>query len=58
MTNFIINVQEEQLSIAQSKQDGASLALDDLNSMSYGLKVRQSKLNRKLCHLHLDKNVK
>lgn len=32
-------LREEQLSITRSKPEGASLALEDLNSMSYGSKV-------------------
>ncbi|KAJ9172746.1 hypothetical protein P3X46_015956 [Hevea brasiliensis] len=32
-------LREEQLSIAKNKLDGASLTLEDLNKMSYGLKV-------------------
>ncbi|EEF40808.1 cytochrome P450, putative [Ricinus communis] len=37
-------LREEQLSIAKHKQDGASLSLEDLNKMSYGLKVAKETL--------------
>ncbi|RVX16425.1 Abscisic acid 8'-hydroxylase 3 [Vitis vinifera] len=36
-------LREEQLSIIRNKAEGASLTLEDLNSMCYGLKVRKTK---------------
>lgn len=35
-----MGIQEEQLSLARKKAEGASLSLEDLNSMPYGAKVR------------------
>lgn len=37
-----MNVQEEQLSIAKSKPDGASVTLEDIKNMPYCLKVSTS----------------
>lgn len=43
LTNFM-NIQEELLSIAKNKLDESLLTMEDVNKMSYGLKVRQFRL--------------